>query len=362
MDVKDGKVLNPATGRWVNITGKIGKEIMQRHDHKSPGSQTLKEIKEIKAKSKKSKSVKTKSPKQTKPLDRMNSLDSLDKLQEHLHTIKNIKLTTDKYIPFLPMLNEKVPHNDQTIIINNDPFIQGLYDKKIHFVIQHHAFDNTMDLIFRNGDAILLIKDVKTSIVGETCKCDLFITPSISRREVMLSCAAFVTLVFGKTPRLFERDYEYVYPKTYEEEKTIRQYYPAKPGPTISVLNGEDGQYDPCFVSNVKLDTVYVFHVHKTNYNSMKGYIPLGISVVYRTKAKVNYKYTTIFRLTLPSWAICEEEYSNQYNIASYMQEIRNIIISVPFLAKFRGIAPYPRIIIGQVGQKRNQLRSVLNY
>ena len=352
----DDKVLNPATGRWVLVSGKIGKELLKKQILDKEKKQLASPIKASPIKEPKTKVTKTKAkaaPK-TKATPPAKQLDTLDQIKTHLESLSNIKLSTEKYVPFLPMLNEKTSTQDQTILVNKDSFIQGFYNKKQHFVIQDRG--SSFDLTIRNGDAHILIKNVKQCINTKEYPCDIF-TEKGDAEEMVQLVTEFINDVFGsKLPTFTITVYKYTFPSTYQEDKTVQQYIVAKPPATISVLDQEYGQYDPCFVSNKNNDILYVFHVEKTDYRSMKGYVPLGVSVVHREKKKTNYKYTTFFRLTLPSWAICDKKHVDK--ISDYMQEIRNVIISVPFLAKFRGIAPYPRTIIGQVGQKRNELRS----
>ena len=89
----------------------------------------------------------------------------------------------------------------------------------------------------------------------------------------------------------------------------------------------------------------------------MKGYIPIGVTVVLRELKKVNYKYTNIIRLSYPSWGVYFN--NNADDLSLYMRELRNIIISIGFLSKFRGFSPYPRVITGcKVSPRRIQLRT----
>lgn len=89
----------------------------------------------------------------------------------------------------------------------------------------------------------------------------------------------------------------------------------------------------------------------------MKGYIHIGVTVVSRELKKINYKYTNLMRLTYPSLGMFYNNNTEQVSI--FMREIRNIILSVPFLVKFKWISPYPRMILGcKISPYRIQLRT----
>ena len=256
--------------------------------------------------------------------------------------LKRIKFSDEKYNPFLTKFNESTTWGQ--ISMNDDEFIHGYYKNTIHFVIQKHR--KSYDLIIQENDAHLLIKDLKTAIKSkEKVDCEIFYPKGKSERKqkTIDSAMEFFNYVFGKEPKLNPKVYEFMRPAKYEDDKTIQRYNYSKPPPTVSIMEQGEGQYDPAYVSNLNYNVVYVFHVHKPHVYNMKEYVPLGVTVVLREKKNVNYKYTNILRITYPSWGVFFSD--DEVDLSLYIRELRNIIISVPFLGKFRGLSPYPRII-----------------
>jgi len=358
----DGKILNPISGRYVNEDGQIG-ELLKK----------LEVLDKLPSPVKVQSPVKTKIPiKKTVPVPASikkdiyslinetgnvikGQISNYDKLKLNMVGLKNITFTDEKYVPFLTKLNEPTSYGQ--ISMKDDEFIHGHYKKKIHFVIQQHK--TSYDLIIQEGDVHLLIKDAKKALKSNDYPCDIFHPRGKSdlKVNVIESTKEFLLYVFGVAPELSASTYEFVYPAKYEEDKTQKTYNISKPPPSVAIINSEDGQYDPCFVSKINDEVVYVFHVHKPEYPTMKGYIPLGVTIVLRELKKVNYRYTNIIRLSYPSWGVYFSD--NVDDLSLYMRELKNIINSIGFLAKFKGFSPYPRILTGcKVSPRRNQLRT----
>jgi len=351
MQIRDGKVLNPATGRWVIVTGKIGKELLAKKSSKSKSTQSKEKTFKSDTSSKKEKSSPKKDKKSSsshkKPSASLkqihiahDTIDRLDELKLELSKFKNIKITHDKTDPFIPLFNENV---FSIRARGDDAFVQGLYDKAVSFVIYKSPVRT--DLIMRSGTTYVRLQDMHKLFKTGKCNLDICLQQEKEpNNHITESCLDFLASVFGVTAiELTSKTYEYVVPSTYQEDTSVQKYDYPKPQPTVSVVDREDRVYDPSYVSNMTDSIVYVFHVQRPNYPAMTGYVPLCISVVYRVQKNINYKYTTLFRLTYPSWAVCDDP----EDIGMYMKEIRNIIRNVPYLGKFRGISPYPRTVIG---------------
>jgi len=351
----EGKIYNPETGRFVSITGKIGKELLKNQGkvikEKSPSPKKIQVV--IKPNVKKDIfSIMNETGDIIK-----GQISNYDKLKLNMLGLKHITFSDEKYNPFLTKFNE--PTKWGQISMNDDEFIHGHYKKKIHFFIQKHQ--DHFDLIIQEGDTHLLIKDVKKALKSEAAyPCDIFHLKGKTEinDKIIDNCNEFLQYVFGTNPKTFKvKLHEFIYPSTYEEDKSPKSYNIAKPPPTVAIKDSEDGQYDPCFVSKINNEVVYVFHVHKPEYPTMKGYIPIGVTVVLRELKNVNYKYTNIIRLSYPSWGVYFN--NNADDLSLYMRELRNIIISIGFLSKFRGFSPYPRVITGcKVSPRRIQLRT----
>ena len=352
----DGKILNPATGRWVNATGKIGLQIkMQMNEKTKTNSQKIKTNTKVNSPKIKSK---TKSTHETTRI----KIENYDQLVKQLTKLANIKLSTEKFVPFLTMLD--VPINGYQKDAN-DEFIQGYYNKA-HFVFQkhekHEKHTNSIDLSMRVGDVHILLKDIFEQIQLNRFKCTIYCTLENKNNDSIIeTCTDLCKYALDDLyiPKNIEKQvYEFMYPASYKEDDTKQVYVTAKPPPTVSVADNESGQYDPCYVSNVDNNIVYVFHVYKPDGRSMKGYDPVGVSVVHRFQKKVNYKYTTMLRLTYSAWGAYK---GDMQKVSEYIREMRNIIKCVPYLAKFRGLSPYPRILIDcKVSQYRHLLRTCM--
>jgi hypothetical protein len=365
-DTPKDKIMNPETGRYVSITGKIGKQLLKSQKKSSVVKQ---DPKPTKIKSKPSKSKSKTSPDQNKLPQTQKDINNIifnngniQDLQSIVTGLPNITFTDEKYQPFLFKFNESTAYESQ-ISTTDGEFIHGHFKKTIHFIIQKNG--KQCDLIIQISDTHLLIKNIENARNSkESYPCDMFYLKSKPELndKVEQECREFFELLFGpgQYPKNFKvKLHPFVLPAAYEQDNTVQHYNFSKPPPTVSIMDQEQGQYDPCFVSNIDKDIVFVFHIDKPDGRTMKGYTPIGISVVHRRMRKVNYKYTNLLRLTLPSWGVYFGD--NVEELSVYMKEMRNIIISNGFLTKFRGFSPYPRIITGcKLSPERNQLRQCL--
>jgi hypothetical protein len=195
--------------------------------------------------------------------------------------------------------------------------------------------DGVICLLLHENDKYIRIPDLKEAIESELCPCNIFIKKGIEDvSDIMAIAKDFLEYVFEKSPRDFDvRIHKFVYPSNYIGSNLDVVY--------VSLLNDE---------------IVYVFHVNRSPGNSMKGYQAVGISVVARYKYK-RYSYHILARINCQGWGVSDIE--NEDNLAVYMKEIRNIILSKGFLAKFRCIPQYPKFVLGcNVSKNRVKIRS----
>jgi hypothetical protein len=342
---EEGMILNPKTGRYVSITGKLGKEILKNQVT-------------------------------TKP-----SLDSFDKIKQNLSKMGKIKLTPDnvKLSSSFVRFNEigmVKKHSFNYFDEQEGETIHGQY-KKTKFIMQNvlqkdYVFpadyseadksrinrDGVICLLLHENDKYIRIPDLKEAIESELCPCNIFIKKGIEDvSDIMAIAKDFLEYVFEKSPRDFDvRIHKFVYPSNYIDSKDVQQYkdYPT-PVPTVAVSTA-GSNLDVVYVSLLNDEIVYVFHVNRSPGNSMKGYQAVGISVVARYKYK-RYSYHILARINCQGWGVSDIE--NEDNLAVYMKEIRNIILSKGFLAKFRCIPQYPKFVLGcNVSKNRVKIRS----
>lgn len=340
-----GKIWNPKSKRYVNIDGKIGKELMKN-----------------KAVSPKAVSPKANSPK-PKEIDNMhlvlelvktdkNNLHPFDRLKANMLKLNKITFSTEKDHPsfFILKFNDK-PNGARFItddIIGET--IYGRYNKKYRFLLHNDDIPvyprrtERINLLLQDGNNYIRIQDIKQALKSENYACDVFKASEGTSSHLVETAIEFLKYVFNSSPTtLTPRVHTIIVPPTYTEDKSVNKYEYAKPVPTIAI--DEQTTVDLVFVS-LKESIVYVFHLIRPEFPTMKGYIPIGVTVVRREMKKVNYSYKYIMRLALPSWGLVNND-ADISKLSEYMQEIRNIIISIPYLAKFRALSPYPRLILG---------------
>ncbi len=379
---QEEKIFNPKTGRYVLITGKIGKEILKQREN---------DIKETPQKTKSKVSVK--SVNKTPVKDHIvwdfvkSKLDSFDKIKLNLLRMSKIKLSpydsraTSSFIRFneLGIVNDKssdyVDYTEyfdekegETIHghYNNIKFIMQKVLKK-DYVIPHDypekeksliKRDDVICLLLEDKDKYIRIPDLKEAIKNETCSCNIFVKNGVEEvKDIMDVAKEFLEYVFKKSPSEFDvRIHKFVYPASYIDHKDIKSYqdFP-RPVPTIAV-NKRGISLDVVYLSLLRDDILYVFHVNKGPDNTMKGYQPIGVSIVQRYGSK-RYWYLIRVRMNCQGWGLADTE--DESELATFMKEIRNIILSKGFLSKFRCLSPYPKFVLGcNISKHRVKIRS----
>ena len=347
-DCPPGKIMNPKTNRCVDANGKLGKELAS-------------ELNKIN---------KVKTPEQKDIYDIINEtgdlikkqIDPFDKLKLNMVGMKHIKFTDTlpTYAPYFLNL-DPMESDERNYGKHSAPYkltyINGTY-KDHTFAISRYELNNykkiyiTYNLLLHKSNVYVTLYNLKKSLKGEACECNVYydLEKASEKKEIVSALNEFANYVFGVQLKLSPKYQQIFKPLNYEDDLVKDTYKPyTKPVPPIAKYGDqESGLNDPFYVSNIYENILYVFWCNRPEeYNSLKGYTPNAIFVVERKLIKKNYKYDNFLRLDFPSWGrLKENDRFNEMNIEELIKEIRNIIISVPFLAKFRGMSPYPRIIV----------------
>lgn len=352
-DCPPGKILNPKTNRCIDANGKLGKELALP----APKSK----INEI---------IKVKTPEQKDIFDIINEtgdilkkqIDPFDKLKLNMIGMKHIKFTDilPTYAAYFTDLRS-MESDDRNYGKLSHPFkltyINGTYKDYTFAISRYETGNNTTkyvmyNLVLNKNNVYVTLLNLKNSLKAQSnIKCNVYyeLEKESEKAQILDGLHEFLDYVFGVKLKLSPKYQQIFKPLHYEDDLVKHEYPPyTKPVPPIAKYgHQEDSKNDPFFVSNIYKDILYVFWCNRTEYSSLKGYTPNAIFVVERKLVKKNYKYDNFLRLDFPSWGrLKENDRFNEMNIEELIKEIRNIIISVPFLSKFRGMSPYPRIIV----------------
>lgn len=348
-DCPPGKILNPKTNRCVDAKGALGKELALAL--LAPKSE-----------------IKVKTPEQKDIYDIINEtgdlikkqIDPFDKLKLNMVGMKHIKFTDTlpTYAPYFLNLDD-MESDERNYGKHSAPnkltYINGTYKDHTFAISRYEIYNNKKyiiyNLLLNKSNVYVTLFNLKKSLKAQEQECKVYydLEKASEKKDILAALNEFATYVFGVQLKLSPKYQQIFKPLNYEDELVKDTYKPyTKPVPPIAKYGEqESGQSDPFYVSNIHKDILYVFWCNRTEYNSLKGYTPNAIFVVERKLIKKNYKYDNFLRLDFPSWGrLKENDRFNEMNIEELIKEIRNIIISVPFLAKFRGMSPYPRIIV----------------
>lgn len=377
-----GKIFNPKTKRCVDINGKIGKElVLASSKGTTKEKKKEKETKIVKEKAVKEKETKSKKEKEKDIYDIIretgdlikNNIDPYDKLKLNIIALKEIKISDDalpsyvKYFTQLPnyasidkdnrTYGGKPYSNFRTELIKTDNHIYGSY-KGGHFAIVKQDKTNydigqpphkeiTYNLAFYKKGSYVTLLDLKKVLKQKGHVCDLYDDDNSNR--IIQELREFVQYVFSIQLKLTANHHKLLMIPNYTDDLEKRVYESfTKPVPTIAKYGDQEyGASDPYYKSLLFKDILYVFWCNRGEDHSLKGYVPNAIFVVERTLIKVNYKYTNFLRLDYPSFGrLRKNDRFDITNISELIKEMRNIVMNTPFLLKFRGMSPYPKILL----------------
>ena len=355
-DCPPGKILNPKTNRCIDANGKLGKELAL------PALGPKSKVKEI---------IKVKTPEQKDIYDIINEsgdilkkqIDPFDKLKLNMVGMKHIKFTDTlpTYAPyFLNPYSMEYDNRDygkfsRPFILS---YINGTYKDHTFAISRYETTNNytkqtyiNYNLLLNNSNVYVTLFNLKKTLKTQEQECKVYydLEKASEKKDILAALNEFATYVFGVELKLSPKYQQIFKPLNYEDDLVKNIYNPyTKPVPPIAKYGDQEaGKSDPFYVSNIHKDILYVFWCNRPEYTSLRRYTPNAIFVVERKLIKKNYKYDNFLRLDFPSWGrLKENDRFNEMNIEELIKEIRNIIISVPFLAKFRGMSPYPRIIV----------------
>lgn len=351
-DCPPGKILNPKTNRCIDINGKLGKELFL-----GLGQDKTKIKKVIKIK------TPPKTPEQKDIYDIINEtgdlikkqIDPFDKLKLNMVGMKHIKFsdTLPTYAPYFLNL-ESMESDDRDYGLSRPLIINGTYKDYTFAISRHETINNfTYNLVLNKNNVYITLfnlkKSLKVELKEQECNIYYDLEKESEKKDILVGLHEFLNYVFGVNLKLSPKYQQIFKPLNYKDDLVKDTYIPyTKPVPPIAKYGDqEDGKNDPFYLSKIHKDILYVFWCNRPEYNSLKGYTPNAIFVVERKLIKKNYKYDNFLRLYFPGWGrLKENDRFNEMNIEELIKEIRNIIISVPFLAKFRGMSPYPRIVV----------------
>lgn len=135
-------------------------------------------------------------------------IDSFDELKTNMLKLKQIKFSSDKYIPFLIRFNE-IPKNYNYFNINEGELMYGYYKNLLHFIMQKNV-NNQIDLILQYGDMNIQIQDLKKTLVNTSYPCDIFLpekTNDNKKDEIINDFIEFLKYVFNSSPFNFNQQY-----------------------------------------------------------------------------------------------------------------------------------------------------------
>ena len=334
-----GKILNPATGRYVNASGRIGQALLKTGQPKTRQNNVVDLPK----------SVKTITPLSKQSKQSKQALDP-DQIKRMLESHPKVKLAIDQELKTMFPFQFNSPNYTKYTAS-----ISGHYLARIYFAF---VFTHTrqVHLLVKEDDIHVVVKDLQLDTTTAN-SATIFEPTRQNFKEVEDLVNTLLKPVFDVNIKIGHVDtFKYMVPKTYKRLEEQHNYIQPRTPPTIA-RDSEGIPNDPCFMRDEASNRIYVFHTNK-DLGSMKGYKPVAITVVERTKPanSKRFKYTNKLIITYPSWATYAD--TDAIKLSEYMQEIFNIINSIPWLAKFRGLSPYPKTIVKcKVGTYQTQFQ-----